>query len=207
MHLSLPNLAESLTRSTDPAFVVDGNGMVVAWNPAAEAAFGHPHQDVLGKPCHEIIRGKDAFGNPMCRYDCLVVRNLREAKPARRFRMYVHATDGNHVEVECSTLGLKDTYGEMVILHFLRLWPEQPRSFEADPTNDQLDVACRQPSLTRRQKDVLRLLAKGKSTKEIASELFVTPATVRTHVQTILEKLAVHSRLEAVLTASRAGLI
>jgi len=57
----------------------------------------------------------------------------------------------------------------------------------------------RRPSgLTRRESDVLKLLAQGASTGEIATALAITPATVRRHVHNVLAKLGVHSRLEAV---------
>ncbi|HHC08661.1 MAG TPA: response regulator transcription factor [Actinobacteria bacterium] len=52
--------------------------------------------------------------------------------------------------------------------------------------------------LTPREREVLGLLAEGKSGGEIAEELYVSPTTVRNHVQHILGKLEVHSRVEAV---------
>jgi two-component system nitrate/nitrite response regulator NarL len=51
--------------------------------------------------------------------------------------------------------------------------------------------------------EVLRLLADGRSTKAVAEALHVSPATVRNHVQNVLAKLGVHSRLEAVAYASK----
>jgi len=55
--------------------------------------------------------------------------------------------------------------------------------------------------LTLREREVLRLLAEGLGTSEIARRLFVSSATARNHVQHILNKLNVHSRLEAVALA------
>jgi DNA-binding NarL/FixJ family response regulator len=52
--------------------------------------------------------------------------------------------------------------------------------------------------LTRRENEILDLLAKGHTHKEIADSLFISPATVRTHLKNIYEKLHVHSRSEAV---------
>lgn len=62
-------------------------------------------------------------------------------------------------------------------------------------------------SLTTRQLVVLRLLARGHSTRRIAAELFISPATARNHVQAVLVKLAAHTRLGAVMAAQEAGLI
>ncbi len=61
--------------------------------------------------------------------------------------------------------------------------------------------------LTEREIDVLRLLAKGLSNKEIASSLSITEKTVKTHVSNILSKLNVPSRTQAALYAVRVGLV
>jgi DNA-binding CsgD family transcriptional regulator len=60
---------------------------------------------------------------------------------------------------------------------------------------------------TPRQLDVLRLLAAGHSTNEIASELSLSATTVRNHIANILAALNVHSRLQAVVVAREAGLL
>jgi two-component system, NarL family, response regulator LiaR len=62
-------------------------------------------------------------------------------------------------------------------------------------------------TLTDREMEVLRLLARGKSNKEIAHDLQVVEDTIKTHIRHILTKLGVQSRTQAVLTAIRLGLI
>ncbi len=59
--------------------------------------------------------------------------------------------------------------------------------------------------LTDREARVLNLLARGRSNQQIAVELNITEATVRTHVSHIMEKLGVNNRVEAALHALRAG--
>jgi len=61
--------------------------------------------------------------------------------------------------------------------------------------------------LTDRELEILRLLAAGSSTAAIARKLSISPTTVRNHVQRILTKLHVHSRLAAVALAYTEGLI
>ena len=61
--------------------------------------------------------------------------------------------------------------------------------------------------LTERETDVLRLLAQGKSNKEIARELHIAEQTVKTHVSHVLNKLEVPSRTQAALYAMRVGLV
>jgi two-component system, NarL family, nitrate/nitrite response regulator NarL len=61
--------------------------------------------------------------------------------------------------------------------------------------------------LTPRERDVLGGLAEGKSAPQIALELHVSPATVKTHLKTLYEKLGVSDRAAAVAEAMRRGLI
>jgi two-component system nitrate/nitrite response regulator NarL len=63
------------------------------------------------------------------------------------------------------------------------------------------------PELTRRELEILRLVATGANTRAMADRLHVSPATVRNHVQHILAKLGVHSRLEAAAYATRHRLL
>jgi two-component system NarL family response regulator len=59
------------------------------------------------------------------------------------------------------------------------------------------------PKLTDRELQVLRLVAKGMSNREVSEELFISENTVKNHVRNILEKLHLHSRMEAVIYAVR----
>ena len=63
------------------------------------------------------------------------------------------------------------------------------------------------PALTARELEVLKLVAKGMSNREIADELFISENTVKNHVRNILEKLHLHSRMQAVMYAVREQLI
>jgi DNA-binding NarL/FixJ family response regulator len=69
------------------------------------------------------------------------------------------------------------------------------------------EVAQKLPSLTQRERDVLRLLANGQSNDEIGKELFISPETVRTHVRKAMDKLEADTRTEAVAKALRQKLI
>ena len=61
--------------------------------------------------------------------------------------------------------------------------------------------------LTRREREVLELLAAGATSDQLADELSLSPHTVRTHIQNIMSKLQVHSRLEAATLAVRHGIV
>ena len=63
------------------------------------------------------------------------------------------------------------------------------------------------PTLTSRELEVLKLVAKGMSNREIADELYISENTVKNHVRNILEKLHLHSRMEAVIYAVKERLL
>jgi two-component system NarL family response regulator len=63
------------------------------------------------------------------------------------------------------------------------------------------------PSLTRRERQILTLLADGRRDKEIATRLSISPLTVRSHVRNSMEKLEAETRTEAVASALRQSLI
>jgi two-component system NarL family response regulator len=63
------------------------------------------------------------------------------------------------------------------------------------------------PALTVRELDVLRRIVSGRSNKEIAEDLFISEATVKTHINSILSKLGVNDRTQAATTALQRGIV
>lgn len=61
--------------------------------------------------------------------------------------------------------------------------------------------------LSRREQEVLRLLVDGSGNEEIGRALVISPQTARTHIQRVIRKLGVHSRLEAAMLATQSGIV
>ena len=74
---------------------------------------------------------------------------------------------------------------------------QPPRTLTVDPS----------PELTPRQREILELIASGRSTTEIAKELTLSTETVRNHLRSLLRELDAHTRVEAIATAQRVGLL
>lgn len=194
-------IRELLDSTSDPAYSVDEGGALSGWNDAAEQLLGYPREEVFGQPCHEILRGRDVFGNPYCEPDCPLLVMARKRQPVRHFQMDVYGRGGTAKRVLCFVIvipGSKDA--AFSILHLLRpidrplsLWPDRE---EADL-----------PRVTERELEVLRLLAEGNTTQGMAEILNVSTSTIRKHVQNLLRKLGVKSRLAAVLVAIEQGLL
>lgn len=77
----------------------------------------------------------------------------------------------------------------------------QSRPFQSSPDSDN------ERTLTRREQEILTLIASGKTNQEVADQLYITPGTVRVHVHAILHKLGVQDRTQAVIVALQRKLI
>lgn len=81
-----------------------------------------------------------------------------------------------------------------------------PRTI-AQLLNNQREAEAQLERLTPREKEVLRLMAEGISSREIAGRLGISYTTVRTHIRSLGSKLGVHSKLEAIVKARELGLV
>jgi DNA-binding CsgD family transcriptional regulator len=113
----------------------------------------------------------------------------------------VFAAGGHHAELELCGRELAS------LLETLPVASMASVTFAADEgaLSEELLAVVRLNDLTPREREILALLASGASTPQISERLVISDKTVKTHVQNILRKLGVASRLEAAALATRAG--
>src|SRR5947208_11326880 len=69
-----------LTRAGDGAFVIGADGRIVLWNRSAEKVLGYPAREVVGRPCCDVLAGRDANDNRLCYQGCHVMKLVRMAE-------------------------------------------------------------------------------------------------------------------------------
>lgn len=229
-------LFKSLSGTGDGAFVIDGRHRIIFWNKAAEALLGYSAEEVSGMQCYEILGGRDDQGQTLCQRYCLVAIQIERGDVVPNRDVYACMQDGERRWVNVTTFAYhsRDKAMAAVIVHLFRDATDKVRQQQfvnqvlsaSERLHDDQDgtLASAYPvrdraagqhitkvrannGLTKREWEVLTLLAQGSSTKEMAAELTISPSTVRNHVQNVLNKLGVHSRLEAIAYAYQHGLI
>jgi len=198
-----------LAQVTDGAFVTTSDGTIVLWNDAATTILGCPAREALGSTCHALLGSGDALGNRLCREGCYASRRLETGELVQSFDIRTPGGNGCERWLNISAAAASDGNGGRLIVHLFREITTARQILDVlkhrRPPPDATSAAA--DMLTRRERDVLRVVATGARTKTVARELQMSPATVRNHVQKIMSKLGVHSRLQAVLHASRHGIL
>jgi DNA-binding CsgD family transcriptional regulator len=224
------NLLDTLRASDVPAIANDASGRLVFWNRAAEALFQRSAGKALPKRCFEAIPGRDVFGNRYCSESCPVLDMARRQEPVRAFGLLVKTPDmAREEDLHVTVLKLPGSRPDRFLLvHLLQparperrsIAPSSPRiacpaelhangngNGNGNGTGTPADGSPEHHGLTPREVEVLGWVSAGLQNKEIAQRLSISLATVRNHVHNILEKLEVHSKLEAVSLAFRRGWI
>ena len=205
--MNVQDLRPTLERAGDGAFVIGADGRIALWNRAAERILGYTARDVLGKQCCDVFVGTDSDGNRLCYQGCHVMNLVKRGDSVQSFDMRTRGKTGRAVWLNISILATDGPAGactvhlfrdvtatkELLLLVHERLAGPPPGGAPGSPG----------AALSRRELEVLKLMAEGASTSAAAERLHVSRATIRNHVQNILAKLGVHSRLEAVAFATK----
>jgi len=187
-----------------PVWVTGADGTIVYINSRAEALLGRSAHDCLGTPCHEIISGRELNGTPFCAPDCPVHRLAASGREIEPYPLRIPRDDRRDeilrvvVIVSHPPTGGRDSYVHCVVddarHERFRTYLDRVVARSRRPNELSLDAFA----LTRREREVLRLLSEDESLHAIAHRLNLSYATVRNHSQHILNKMRVHSILEAV---------
>jgi DNA-binding CsgD family transcriptional regulator len=209
MRLEQSGLYRALARAADGVMMADAYGRVILWNRAAERLLGRAAAEVLGRPCCDVLQGCAPGGEPVCRPGCPVLAAARQGDSTPAFDLAVETAAARPLTLNVSTLASPPdgTTGALLVHLFREVSPRpagQARNGHATTTPASSNGSS---PLTPREREVLRLLAAGANTKIAAERLGISPATVRNHVQNLLGKLGVHSRLQAVAYANAHGLL
>jgi PAS domain S-box-containing protein len=175
-----------------PASLHDVHGMYVHMNAAAERASGFSSAQMKGRHVTYMLppEARD-------KVEALFRRAVEHGEPTDFETVFEDA--GGHLRgtrAQHLPLSRGDTIVGVLILAFdVHLQPTAPVPFEHDPR------------LTTRQRETLSLLAAGLSTAEVARRLTLSPETVRNHLRNASRALQAHTRLEAIASAQRLGLL
>ncbi len=178
-----PTLPRAIADVNVPAYVLDEQGRVRWVNDAAQKMTG----DVVGTPLVDVVDVDPAVAR------AIFGRRL-SGREEGDHSVVIVGRDGARHRVEVSSVRLHR--GHRVIGMFGIAVPRDPKR----------EHRASSP-LTRRQHEVLVLLADGASTETIAAQLVLSEQTVRNHIRHVLRRLDSNSRLAAVAVARRRGLV
>jgi signal transduction histidine kinase len=155
-------------RVAEPAFLVNREHRIIAWNKACEKLVGYEARSVLGKPCFQVMRGTDVFGNRFCDKNCPVFNMCLHGERVNPFEVVLRTADSTTLRANLSIVVLRQA-SEFAIMHLVN---PLGRGEERKARHDR-KVSGRRSSapdqLTLRETDALRQVAAGRSTHQIAN--------------------------------------
>lgn len=211
----LQSFPDLMSHSIDGVFAIGAGQTVVFWNRACESITGIAAAQAVGSCCHDVMKGQDTNGRPLCKADCPVGSLAKGGLPPSLLPMRITQQDGKKIQLCVGTMLMpSSSNAEWTVVHVMR------RSREAKgadffncgdvhtvPQGAQADSDMQHAALlTSRERDVLRHLAEGATAEAISGTLHISTSTVRNHIQRLMAKLDVHSRHEAVAYAYRHNL-
>jgi DNA-binding CsgD family transcriptional regulator len=189
-----------------PLWITDPSGNLAFWNTQAERLFGLASSEVLGQPCHKVVAGVGATGEAFCEQHCHVRKSAQRRTGIGPFRIKVNDLDGRSHELALVVIGLAPPSRSGLWLCHLAVDSDKSSSVQeyvnrvATRSRPDAEASLRLQfeGLSPRETDILHLLSRDRSLKEIGGELGISYFTVRNHLRSIRGKLGVHSMEEVV---------
>jgi len=213
------NIPMKLESTGDGVFAVDDGQRIVLWNRGAEEILEYTAADVIGRNCVEVIRGSDEDGQVVCTLECPTSSLARRGERVCGRNILSKTKSGESRWLSMSHLFVNSNSGHPVLVHIFRnITPEieakkllkqivsQISNYNPGQNGEQMGSSY-DTGLTEREIQVLELLTRGGGTASIAQDLSISNTTARNHIQNILAKLGVHTRLEAVAHALKHRLV
>lgn len=219
--VAFPNAPTIVENATRAAIAVDPDNIIEHWNDAAIELVGFTADEAIGRNLQQVIQARDVHGNRLSSAHSAMHEMVRIGEAPQSFELAIITATGKMIRVAVSIvilLGPQPNGYSLIYLmtpmHRRRRADEAIDRILAQTNIPGVSVAAatvqtgaaqrgtsNPPHLTRRQLEVLLLLAEGKRSTEIADELCISVHTVRTHIQGILRTLGAANRLEAVSRA------
>ena len=199
-------LRELFDQAGDGVTVIDTTSdRVIYWNRSAQGILGYPPMEAMGMACFDVFKGLGEGGTAICGPDCSVLQCAFRGGRIHSFNLLTPHKGRNAIWLSMSTLYVRDIdrlmRAQELVGEFVSRASEMATGVPRSPHKASQEA---QTELTKRERQVLDLLRKGLSTKDVADRLTISETTARNHIQNILSKLGVHSRLEAALNAAAA---
>jgi PAS domain S-box-containing protein len=176
-------------------WVTTNDGRIAFWNRSAAMSLGFSAPEVCGRSCADVLTGCDECGRPICGPGCDAGAGVPKGV-GRNFGIPTYTKDGRKVWLEVMTFTTNGNESPPFVIHVFHD-ATRTKQLLRDLREHVDDASEDAERLTPRELEVLGLMAEGLGTAATADRLGVSRATVRNHVQNILSKLAVHTRLEA----------
>ncbi|MFV1993068.1 MAG: LuxR C-terminal-related transcriptional regulator [Acidiferrobacterales bacterium] len=206
----MTNLADLLFRTVDGVFAVNAKQKIVFWNSGCAQLFGVPTNEALGRPCCQVVRGKDPTGQPFCGGGCCMSRLNHGEDIHGTFPLRVHNGEGKELRFSVNIVLVpsrrKDRWTCVHLLHREGA-ANTLDMMEYNSNNHNRPSPLTISTLTAREQEILQLLAEGLAVPVMSELLNVSRVTVRNHLQHIQAKLGVHSQAETVAYAYRHNLV
>ncbi len=222
---------ETLCNTGDGVFIVNRDKHIVRWNKGAERILKYSESEVLNQECFQVVDGRTSPQTHHCNADCSIYSGAVSGACQKNVDLLTRTKDGKPVWLNISYIASPDPDSPF-LAHILR---DVTREKNADfilnqlledwgalkPTQKEIGKTIEQgvPAekdsppkkqaalLSKREIEVLTMLAEGLSTKILAQRLHISHFTARNHIQNILVKLGLHSKAQAVSYAFKNGIL